>query len=148
MENEMEKFEVNYFGRQLEKDLINLWKCIKNQNIDKKAILVEGRYIKKIVMPVEEYQKMCQRLDKAEEQKGMEQFFREAYEELRKENIILKKIIKKFFEYGTPFVQFTDSKGNLLIEVSDSCSFFNLGKFEGIDLDKKLKEVLENGKQN
>ena len=31
----------------------------------------------------------------------------------------------------------------LLIEVDNECSTMHLGKFKGVDLDAKLKEVLE-----
>ena len=61
----------------------------------------------------------------------------------RKENELLKEIIKSLFDRGCPLHQYTDSKGVLLIEVDDECSIMHLGEFKGVDLDKKLKEVLE-----
>lgn len=59
------------------------------------------------------------------------------------ENELLKEIIKSFFDKGCPLHQYTDKEGILQIEVDDECSIMHLGKFNGIDLDKFLKEVLE-----
>ena len=63
--------------------------------------------------------------------------------ELEKENELLKEIIKSFFDRGCPLHQYTDKAGTLQIEVDDECSTMHLGKFKDVDLDKKLKEVLE-----
>ena len=63
--------------------------------------------------------------------------------EQEKENELLKEIIKSFFDRGCPLHQYTDKEGILQIEVDDECSTMHLGKFKGVDLDKKLKEVLE-----
>ena len=63
-------------------------------------------------------------------------------QELEKENELLKEIIKSLFDRGCPLHQYTDSKGVLQIEVDDECSNMRLGEFKGVDLDKKLKEVL------
>ena len=63
--------------------------------------------------------------------------------EQEKENELLKEIIKSFFDRGCPLHQYTDKDGILQIEVDDECSTMHLGKFKGVDLDKKLKEVLE-----
>lgn len=60
-----------------------------------------------------------------------------------KENEVLKEIIKSLFDRGCPLHQYTDSEGTLLIEVDDECSIMRLGEFKGVDLDKKLKEVLK-----
>lgn len=59
------------------------------------------------------------------------------------ENELLKEIIKSFFDRGCPLHQYTDKDGVLQIEVDDECSTMHLGKFKGVDLDEKLKEVLE-----
>ena len=63
--------------------------------------------------------------------------------EQEKENELLKEIIKSFFDRGCPLHQYTDKEGTLQIEVDDECSTMHLGKFKDVDLDKKLKEVLE-----
>lgn len=63
--------------------------------------------------------------------------------EQEKENELLKEIIKSFFDRGCPLHQYTDKEGTLQIEVDDECSTTHLGKFKGVDLDEKLKEVLE-----
>lgn len=63
--------------------------------------------------------------------------------EQEKENELLKEIIKSFFDRGCPLHQYTDNGGILQIEVDTECSTIHLGKFKGVDLDKKLKEVLE-----
>ena len=63
--------------------------------------------------------------------------------EQKNENELLKEIIKSFFDKGCPLHQYTDKEGILQIEVDDECSIIHLGKFNGIDLDKFLKEVLE-----
>lgn len=60
-----------------------------------------------------------------------------------KENELLKEIIKSFFDRGCPLHQYTDKEGILTIEVDNECSIMHLGEFKGVDLDKKLKEVLE-----
>ena len=65
-------------------------------------------------------------------------------QKLEKENEILKEIIKSFFDKGSPLHQYIDNKFGLTIEVDSECSIMHLGEFKGIDLDNKLKEVLEN----
>lgn len=64
-------------------------------------------------------------------------------QEQEKENELLKEIIKSLFDRGCPLHQYTDKDGMLLIEVDNECSTMHLGKFKGVDLDAKLKEVLE-----
>lgn len=59
------------------------------------------------------------------------------------ENELLKEIIKILFDRGCPLHQYMDKKGTLLIEVDAECSTVYLGEFKGVDLGKKLKEVLE-----
>lgn len=63
-------------------------------------------------------------------------------QEQKKENELLKEIIKSFFDGGCPLHQYTDEEDVLTIEVDDDCSIMRLGEFKGVDLDKKLKEVL------
>ena len=63
--------------------------------------------------------------------------------EQEKENELLKEIIKSFFDRGCPLHQYTDKEGILQIEVDNECSTMHLGKFKDVDLDEKLKEVLE-----
>lgn len=63
--------------------------------------------------------------------------------EQEKENELLKEIIKSFFDRGCPLHQYTDKSGILQIEVDNECSTMHLGKFKDVDLDEKLKEVLE-----
>ena len=63
--------------------------------------------------------------------------------ELEKENELLREIIKSFFDRGCPLHQYTDKQGILQIEIDNECSTMHLGKFKDVDLDKKLKEVLE-----
>ena len=65
-------------------------------------------------------------------------------QEQEKENELLKEIIKSFFDRGCPLHQYIDKDGELTIEVDDDCSIMRLGEYKGVDLDKKLKEVLEN----
>ena len=62
---------------------------------------------------------------------------------LEKENELLKEIIKSFFDRGCPLHQYVDDKRGLTIEVDDECSIMQLGTFKGVNLDNKLKEVLE-----
>ncbi len=64
-------------------------------------------------------------------------------QEQEKENELLKEIIKSFFDRGCPLHQYTNKKGELLIEVDDDCSTIILGEYKGVNLDKYLKEVLE-----
>ena len=63
--------------------------------------------------------------------------------EQEKENELLKEIIKSFFDRGCPLHQYTDKSGILQNEVDNECSTMHLGKFKDVDLDEKLKEVLE-----
>lgn len=60
-----------------------------------------------------------------------------------KENELLKEIIKSLFDRGCPLHQYIDKDFGLTIEVDNECSHMRLGEFKGVDLDKKLKEVLE-----
>ena len=63
--------------------------------------------------------------------------------EQEKENELLREIIKSFFDRGCPLHQYTDKQGILQIEIDNECSTVHLGKFKDVDLDEKLKEVLE-----
>ena len=63
--------------------------------------------------------------------------------ERERENELLKEIIKSFFDRGCPLHQYTDKAGILQIEVDSECSTMHLGKFKDVDLDEKLREVLE-----
>ena len=65
-------------------------------------------------------------------------------QEQEKENDILKEIIKSLFDRGCPLHQYVDKDWGLTIEVDDECSIMHLGKYKGVDLDEKLKEVLKN----
>ena len=65
-------------------------------------------------------------------------------QEQDKENELLKEIIKSFFVKGCPLHQYTDKDFGLTVEVDNECSIMHLGEFKGVDLDKKLKEVLKN----
>ena len=71
------------------------------------------------------------------------QIVQQELQKQEKENELLKEIIKSFFDKGCPLHQYTDKDGILTIEVDDECSIMHLGEFKGVDLDKKLKEVLE-----
>lgn len=64
-------------------------------------------------------------------------------QEQEKENELLKEIIRSLFDRGCPLHQYTDKDFGLTIEVDNECSTMILGEFKGVDLDKKLKEVLE-----
>ena len=61
--SEETKYEFNVYARQLNKDLTNLMDLLKKQDKDNKPILYAGKHLKKVILPVEEYQKMCQRLN-------------------------------------------------------------------------------------
>lgn len=63
MDAETQVFYMLFSSRQYNKDLVNLMKCLKEQDKDNKAILYESRYIKKVILPVEEYHKMYQCLE-------------------------------------------------------------------------------------
>ena len=65
-------------------------------------------------------------------------------QETEKENELLKEIIKILFDEGCPLHQYNDDRLGLTIEVDDNCSIINLGEFKGVDLNKFLKEVLDN----
>ena len=65
-------------------------------------------------------------------------------QEREKENELLKEIIKSLFDRGCPLHQYIDKDFGLTIEVDDECSILHLGKYKCVDLDKKLKEVLDN----
>ena len=76
---------------------------------------------------------------------GFEYIFQDLdrLEELEIENELLKEIIRSFFDRGCPLHQYIDKDFGLAIEVDNECSTMILGEFKGVDLDKKLKEVLE-----
>ena len=68
-------------------------------------------------------------------------------QEQEKENELLKEIIRSLFDRGCPLHQYIDEDFGLTIEVDSECSIMRLGEFKGVDLDAKLKEVLEWAKQ-
>ena len=65
-------------------------------------------------------------------------------QEQEKENELLREIIKSFFVKGCPLHLYIDREFGLTIEVDSECSIMQLGEFKGVDLMKKLKEVLVN----
>lgn len=69
-------------------------------------------------------------------------------QEQEKENELLKEIIKILFDRGCPLHLYNDKKLGPTIEVDSECSIINLGEFKGVDLNEKLKEVLEDGQNN
>lgn len=154
-EIEASKIVLNYVCESLDKDvdfqIYIVWKCkiLQHYKFLITTSLNDGMYYELTFNGIynEWYLDAYTKIEnKVIKQKEIENFVLRKENDVLKENQILKKIIKKFFEYGTPFVQFTDRKGNLLIGVSDACSTFKLGEFESVNLDKKLREVLENGK--
>ena len=62
MNKELE-YEFNNFANLLNKDCMNLMECLKKQDKDNKPILYLGKHFKKIILPYEEYQKLCNRLE-------------------------------------------------------------------------------------
>ena len=65
------------------------------------------------------------------------------YKEQKRENEVLRQIIKSFFYRGCPLYQYIDKDFGLTIGVDSECSIMHLGEFKGVNLDQKLKEVLE-----
>ena len=57
------EYEVNNFANLLHKDCMNLMECLKKQSEDNKPILYLGKHYEKVILPYEEYQKMCNRLE-------------------------------------------------------------------------------------
>ena len=57
------EYEVNNFANLLHKDYMNLMECLKKQSEDNKPILYLGKHYQKVILPYEEYQKMCNRLE-------------------------------------------------------------------------------------
>ena len=112
----------------------------------------DNEYLLSKYIPSEKFATIKQALIKAQENTRSEEILQKYYQEgitldsvreLKKENEILKEILKSFFDRGRPLHQYTDKDGMLLIEVDNECSTMHLGKFKGVDLDAKLKEVLE-----
>jgi len=62
MSKELE-YEFNNFANLLHKDCMNLMECLKKQSEDNKPILYLGKHYEKVILPYEEYQKMCNRLE-------------------------------------------------------------------------------------
>lgn len=56
-------YEFNNFANLLHKDCMNLMECLKKQSEDNKPILYLGKHYEKVILPYEEYQKMCNRLE-------------------------------------------------------------------------------------
>ena len=74
MSKELE-YEFNNFANLLHKDCMNLMECLKKQSEDNKPILYLGKHYEKVILPYEEYKKMCNRLesiDNAEPSKALE----------------------------------------------------------------------------
>ena len=57
------EYEVNNFANLLHKDCMNLMECLKKQDKDNKPIFYLGKHYEKVILPYEEYQKMCNRLE-------------------------------------------------------------------------------------
>ena len=74
MSKELE-YELNNFANLLNKDCMNLMECLKKQSEDNKPILYLGKHYEKVILPYEEYKKMCNRLesiDNAEPSEALE----------------------------------------------------------------------------
>lgn len=63
MSKEYLDYEFNNFANLLHKDCMNLMECLKKQDKDNKPILYLGKHYEKVILPYEEYQKMCNRLE-------------------------------------------------------------------------------------
>ena len=164
------KHEFNNSANLLHKDCMNLMEALKKQDKDNKAILYVGRHFKKVILLYEEYKKTYSRLetiDNANSSEALEclekvhsrlpqwdlsrnvdqcNIIKQALlkaQEQEKENELLKEIIKSLFDRGCPLHQYIDKDFGLTIEVDDECSIMHLGEYKGINLDEKLKEVLE-----
>ena len=109
MSKELE-YEVNNFANLLNKDCMNLMECLKKQSEDNKPILYIGKHYKKVILPYEEYQKMCNRLesiDNAEPSEALDDLekvndylsdvydYKEIKEELRKDIDNIKQALLK-----------------------------------------------------
>ena len=64
------EYEVNNFANLLHKDCMNLMECLKKQSEDNKPILYLGKHYEKVILPYEEYKKMCKRLEAIEKGKN------------------------------------------------------------------------------
>lgn len=112
---------------------IKEYETIKNAEPTKAMECLESMYARlpqwDLCRNLDQYNIIKQTLLKAQEQE--------------KENELLKEIIKSLFDRGCPLHQYTDKDFGLTIEVDNECSIMHLGEFKGVDLDKKLQEVLE-----
>ena len=147
----LEALEHVYYGSQGYGETDKYYKYLKEylesiDNAEPSAALKTLKVLDKIISPLlepvlEEYEDDLS--DKITANYfALEQALLKAREQ-EKENELLKEIIKSFFDRGCPLHQYTDKSGILQIEVDNECSTMHLGKFKDVDLDEKLKEVLE-----
>lgn len=112
---------------------IKEYEAIKNTEPTKAMECLESMYARlpqwDLSRNIDQYNTIKQALLKSQEQE--------------KENELLKEIIKSLFDRGCPLHQYTDKDFGLTIEVDNEFSIMHLGEYKGIDLDKKLKELLK-----
>ena len=136
--SEETKYELNLFGRKLNKDLTNLMELLRKQDEDNKAILYTGKHIQKIILPYEEYQKMCKRLeaiDNAEPSEALE-CLEEMWElscDSRKPEYILYETIKQ------ALIQAQDQEKVLKIMFTKTVSIFQMSCCKNADEYNDLK---------
>lgn len=140
------KEELEVIEKEKNTDIIDNYEGFKNDNSEPSEALKTLWVLDKIISPLLE-PVLAEYEDDLSDKITANYFALKQYllkaREQEKENELLKEIIKSFFDGGCPLHQYTDKEGILQIEVDDECSTMHLGKFKDVDLDEKLKEVLE-----
>ena len=138
--SEETKYELKLFGREINKDLTNLMDLLRKQNKDNKAILYAGRHIQKIILPVEEYQKMCQKLeqiDNANPSKALE-----AIKELR---YIVLKFCEDNNKQDNYCIELCDTIKQALIKAQEQEKVLKIIKEKRINIDLFWNNFVDNG---
>lgn len=124
--SEETKYELNLFGREINKDLTNLMDLLRKQDKDNKPVFYVGKHIRKVILPVEEYQKMCQ--------------------SLHEYNRLIKEYDIKPTEVREAFVLYKMKYADIKIEIEKIWWYIDwiLDKALGLQRTELSKEMLEN----
>jgi hypothetical protein len=159
MSKELE-YEINNFANLLHKDCMNLMECLKKQSEDNKPILYLGKHYQKVILPYEEYQKMCNRLEE-QEKKTYSDELKLVENKLKALDLLMQELdckdfaeLRKYARCGYEKLKSFKGSNEFKIEIPES-SLMNYNptkqylKWEDLEFkeEEQTMKVLLNGKE-
>ena len=138
MSKELE-YEINNFANLLHKDCMNLMECLKKQSEDNKPILYLGKHYEKVILPLEEYQKMCNRLESIDNAEPSEAL--ECLEYIKSQSPICYDNDGKFYEFEKEF----DTIKQALLKAQKDRKALEIIKEKRVNVDLFWNDFVDNG---